>query len=149
MFIFAGRPPALAGVGLVDDDGERSPAVLVADLVQDERELLHRGDDDLLAAAQELPQVAASLGVADRGRHLGELLDGVAICLSSTRRSVTTMTESKTSACRRLQPDQLVRQPGDGVALAAAGRVLDQVAPPGAVFAGASASSLRTTSSWW
>jgi hypothetical protein len=48
------------------------------------------------------------------------------ICLSSTRRSVTTMTESKT-ACRLLQPDELVRQPGDGVALAAAGRVLDQV----------------------
>ena len=31
------------------------------------------------------------------------------------------------------EADQLVRQPGDGVALAAAGRVLDQIAPAGAV----------------
>ena len=50
------------------------------------------------------------------------------ICLSRIRRSVTTMIESKTGASSLLQADQLVRQPGDGVRLAAAGRVLDQVA---------------------
>ena len=41
---------ALAGVRLVDDDREPSAPVLAPDLVEDERELLHRGDDDLLPA---------------------------------------------------------------------------------------------------
>ena len=53
-------------------------AVLVADLVEDERELLDRRDDDLLAVLDELAQVAGVLGVADRRAHLGELLDRVA-----------------------------------------------------------------------
>ena len=50
------------------------------------------------------------------------------ICLSSTRRSVTTMMESKHRRRPSAEADELVRQPGNGVALAAAGRVLDQVA---------------------
>jgi hypothetical protein len=70
------------------------------------------------------------------------------ICWSRMRRSVTTMIESKTGRPVLREADQLVRQPGDGVRLAAARRVLDQVALAGAVRA-ASASSLRTTSSWW
>ena len=52
------------------------------------------------------------------------------------RRSVTTMMESKTGALVLLEPDQLVGEPGDGVGLAAAGRVLDQVAPARAVLGG-------------
>ena len=50
------------------------------------------------------------------------------ICSSRMRRSVTTMIESKTVLVVALQADELVREPGDGVRLAAAGRVLDQVA---------------------
>ncbi len=50
------------------------------------------------------------------------------ICLSSIRRSVTTMIESKTGLPSFSKPIKLVREPGDGVRLAAAGRVLDQVA---------------------
>ena len=69
---------ALARVRLVDDDGEAPAAVLAADLVEDERELLHRGDDDLLALGDELAQVARVLGVADGRAHLRELLDRVA-----------------------------------------------------------------------
>ena len=72
------RLAALARVRLVDDDRELPSAVLVADLVEDERELLDRRDDDLLAALDELPQVAGVLGVADRRADLGELLDRVA-----------------------------------------------------------------------
>ena len=45
----SGGLPALAGVRLVNDDSEVPTALLVADLVEDERELLDRGDDDLLA----------------------------------------------------------------------------------------------------
>ena len=51
------RAATLAGVGLVDDDGEPPPALLVADLVEDERKLLDRRDDDLLASLDELSQV--------------------------------------------------------------------------------------------
>ena len=57
---------------------KRLVAVLVADLIQDEGELLHGGDDDLLAALDELAQVAGVLGVADGGADLGKLLDRVA-----------------------------------------------------------------------
>ena len=56
---------------------KRLSAVLVADLVEDERELLHRRDDDLLAALDELAQVAGVLGVAHGRADLRELLDGV------------------------------------------------------------------------
>ena len=70
------------------------------------------------------------------------------ICWSRMRRSVTTMIESKTRLAVLLQADQLVREPGDRVRLAAAGRVLDQVALA-APCACASARSCRTTSSWW
>ena len=44
---------ALAGVGLVDDDGEAPPALRVADLVEDEGKLLYRRDDDLRAGLDE------------------------------------------------------------------------------------------------
>jgi hypothetical protein len=72
-------------VRLVDDDREPATAMLVADLLQDERELLHRRDDDLLAALDDLlaaldepAQVPRAFRVSDRRTHLGELLDGVA-----------------------------------------------------------------------
>ena len=41
---------------------------------------------------------------------------------------MTTMIESKIGAFRLREADELVREPGDGVRLAAARRVLDQVA---------------------
>ncbi len=120
---------ALAGVGLVDDDGEAAPALLVADLVEDERELLDRGDDDLLAALDEPPQVARPVGVPDRRRHLGILPDRVA---DLPVEDAPVGHHDDRVEHRRIvpgQPDELMRQPGDGVALAAARRVLDQVRP--------------------
>ena len=120
---------------LVDDDREVPAAVLVADLVEDERELLHRGDDDLLAALDELAQVARVLGVADRRADLGELLDRVADLLvedAPVGDDDDRVERPSSSSC--FEADELVREPGDGVRLAAAGRVLDQVALPGAVL---------------
>jgi hypothetical protein len=38
---------------LVDNDGEATPALFVADFIKDERKLLYRGDDDLLSAFDE------------------------------------------------------------------------------------------------
>ena len=119
---------ALAGVRLVDDDREAAPALLVADLVEDERELLHRGDDDLLAALDEPPQIARAVGVPDRRRHLGILPDGVA---DLPVEDAAVGHHDDRVEHRRIvpgQPDELVRQPSNGVALAAARRVLDQVA---------------------
>ena len=63
---------------LVDDDGEAPAPLLVPDLVEDERELLHRRDDDLLAALDEPAEVPRVFGMADGGPDLGELLDRVA-----------------------------------------------------------------------
>ena len=70
--------PPLARMRLVDDDGEAAAPLLVPDLVEDERELLHRRDDDLLAALDKPAEVTRAFGMADGGPDLGELLDGVA-----------------------------------------------------------------------
>ena len=136
----SGGFPALAGVRLVDDDGKVPPAVPMVpigpDLVQDEGELLHRGDDDLLTALDEPAQVARSLGVADGRAHLGELLDGVPD-LPVEDGAVGDDDDGVEDQCAvLLQPDQLMGEPGDGVRLAATGRMLDQVAPAGAVLTG-------------
>ena len=64
-------------MGLVDDDGELPPPVLVADGVEDERELLDSGDDDPLALMEQPAQVGGVLVMAHNGTDLGELLDGV------------------------------------------------------------------------
>ena len=42
---------------LVNDDGEAPTPLLVPDLVEDERELLYRRDDDLLAALDKRAEV--------------------------------------------------------------------------------------------
>ena len=54
---------------LVDDDREAASALLAADLVQNERELLHRGDDDLLPLGDELAKLVGS-GAALGGRTI-------------------------------------------------------------------------------
>ena len=116
-------------MGLVDDDGEAPPALLVADLIEDERELLDCRNDDFLAGLDEAAQVAGVLGMTHRRADLGVLLDGVADLLieDAPVGDHDDGIEDRSAVLR--EPDQLVRQPGDGVALAAAGRVLDQVAP--------------------
>ena len=129
------RPAALAGVGLVNDDREPASALFVADGVQDVGELLDRRDDDLLAALEELAEVRRAVGVADGCRDLGVLLDGVLDLAveDDAVRDDDNGVENR-AAASPLQPDQPVGQPRDRVALAAAGRVLDQVAPAGAVL---------------
>ena len=70
-------PSALARMGLVDDDGEPPPPVLVANGFQDERELLDGGDDDPLAILEQGAEMAGAFGMAHDRADLGELLDGV------------------------------------------------------------------------
>ena len=115
-------------MGLVDDDGEAPPALLVADLIEDEGEFLDRRNDNLLAGRDEATQVTRVLRVANRCADLGVLLDGVVDLLveDAPVGDHDDRIEGRGTLLR--EPDQLMRQPGDGVALSAARRVLDQIA---------------------
>ncbi len=67
---------ALAGMRLIDQ--QREPlAREIAQLIKDERELLHHGDNDLLAPAQILAQLLRVVGVAEDRRHVVVPLDDV------------------------------------------------------------------------
>jgi hypothetical protein len=126
---------ALARMRLVDDDGE-GPAALDGDLVEDEGEFLHRRDDDLPALFDEPAQVARALGVPDGRADLHELPDrGLDLVVEQApvgdhdHRVENLPVRLIRRIAVALQADQLVRQPGDRIRLAAARRVLDQVAP--------------------
>ena len=114
---------------LVDDDGEAPPALLVTDLGEDEGKLLNGRDDDLLATLDEPAQVLGALRGPHRRADLGVLLDGVADLPveDAPIGDHDDRVEDRSIVLR--EPDQLVGQPGDGIALAATSRVLDQVAP--------------------
>ena len=121
---------ALAGMRFVDQQRE-ALAGEVAHLIEDEREFLHRGDDDLLATAQVLTQLLRVVGVAEDRRHVVVTLDGAGnLCVQ--RAPVGDDDDGVELRRHRVilaaQLHQLVRQPGNRVALAAACRMLDQIA---------------------
>ena len=107
----------------VDDDGEAPAALLVANLVENEGELLHRRDDDFLARLDEAAQVSRVLCVAHGGAHLGVLADGVSDLLVEDSAVGHQDDGVEDRRVVLLVPDELVREPGDRVALAAAGGV--------------------------
>ena len=109
-------------MGLVDDDGELSPPMLVGDGVDDERELLDGRDDYLLALGDELPEVSRGFGVPHRGGHLGELADGVVDLVVEYTPVGDDDDGVEHGLAVGCELDQLSRQPGDGVRLSAAGR---------------------------
>jgi hypothetical protein len=150
------RLAGLGAVGLVGDHREAlalGGGQLLGDLHQ-RREGLDGADHDLLAAVQGLgqfPALAGAFALDHRHHPRVRSKDSMASCscLSSTVRSETTITVS--NSLRWLvvvQVGQEVGGPGDGVGLARAGGVLDQVAPPGPSFS-TWATSLRVASSWW
>src|SRR5258707_8874387 len=98
---------------LVNDDSERPTSMFVANLVEDEGELLDCRDDDLFASLEERSQVAKFPSMADDGSYLGELLDGITNLLveDSSIGNDDDRIECCLSAC--LQADQLVCQPGN------------------------------------
>ena len=102
--------------------------------LQREREGLDRADDDLLAAGQRLRQLAALAAALALDRRPPRRSSARSrrcascSCVSITLRSETTSTESNSFlSLGVVQIGQEVRGPGDGVGLARAGRVLDQV----------------------
>ena len=121
------RPPTLAGMGLIDDDGELAAPVLVADGVQDEGKLLDSGDGYSLAPLKERSEVAGGLGMAHDGADLGELLDRVPYLLVQHPPVRDDDHGVEDGRIVLLQSYQLVGEPRDGVGLAAARRVLDQI----------------------
>ena len=122
-----GGAAALARMGLVDDDGKAAPAMFVADLVENERELLDRRDDDLLAGLDEPSQVARTLGVPHRRAHLGVFPDRVSDLPVEDAAIGDDDDGVEDWSVVPFQPDQLMGQPCNRIAFAAARRVLDQV----------------------
>src|SRR5262245_22194414 len=96
---------------LVDDDGEGLASMVGPDLVEDERELLHRRDDDLLAALDELAEIAGVLGVADGRPYLGELFYRVSDLLVQDATVGDHDDRVKDGRVVLAQPDELVGQP--------------------------------------
>ena len=115
-------------MGLVDDDGEAPRALLVADLVEDEGELLNGRDDDLLARLDEPPQVSGLLRAPHGRADLGVLPDRVADLPVEDAPVGDDDDRVEDRGVVSREADELVGQPSDGVAFAAARRVLDQVA---------------------
>ncbi len=104
--------------------------MFVADLIENEGELLDRRDDDLLAGLDEPSQVAGTLGVSHRRAHLGVFPDRVSDLPVEDAAVGDDDDRVEDRSVVLFQPDQLVGQPSDRKALAAARRVLDQVTLP-------------------
>ena len=108
-----------------------------ADLLGDDGELLQRGDDDRAAGLEGLAELARGLvDVLHHAEGLLELPDGaleLAVEHAPVGHHDDRVEDPPVFAV--VQHRELVGEPGDGEALAAAGRVLDQVALAGAVAA--------------
>ena len=116
---------------LVDDQGEPLPRQL-ADLRRDHRELLERGDDDGLARLQRVLELArGGVDVLHHPQGLLELAHG-ALELAVEDPAVGDDHDGveDPAIVRAVQDGELVREPGDGEALAAPRRVLDEIALP-------------------
>ena len=121
---------SLAGMRLVDQQSE-TLAGEIAQLIKDKRKFLHGGDDDFLSLLQKPPQLLCVVGVAEDRRH-------VVVTLNSpgnlrVQRAPVGDDDDRVELRRHrvifeAQLHQLVRQPGNGIALAAACRMLNQIA---------------------
>jgi hypothetical protein len=109
-------------VGLVHDDGEALAGQL-ADLLRDHGELLERGDDDRLARFQRLLELAR--GGVDVLHHSERLLElahrGLELAVQHPAVGDDHDRVEDTPVVRAVERRELVRQPRDGEALAAAG----------------------------
>ena len=111
---------------LVDDDGEAVARQRV-DLLGDVGEFLQRGDDDALARLQRALQLVR--GLLDVLHQSAYLLEVAHVLLQLAVQHAAVGDDDDSVEDRRVggvvERGQLVRQPGDGEALAAARAVLD------------------------
>ena len=119
---------------LIHDHG-KALARKPADLLGDDGKFLQGGDDDRPAGLQGLAELAGGLvDVLHHAQGLLELPDGLLeLAVEHTPVGHDHDRVEDASIIPIVQHRELVGQPGDGEALAAAGRVLDQVALAGAV----------------
>ena len=119
---------------LVHDHG-KALARKLADLLGDDGEFLQGGHDDRPSGFQGLAELARSLvDVLHHAQGLLELPDGLLeLAVEHTPVGHDHDRVEDASVIPIVQHRELVGQPGDGEALAAARRVLDQVALAGAV----------------
>ncbi|MEX1116119.1 MAG: hypothetical protein WEB53_12775 [Akkermansiaceae bacterium] len=118
----------------VDDDREVLPGSLAFHFIEDKRKFLHGGDDDLLPFGDEAAQVPGLLGMADGGAHLHELLDRFLELVVEDVAVGHDDHRIENFLLLLVHPHQLMGEPRDGVRLAAAGRLLDEVAFTNAVI---------------
>ena len=114
-------------MSLVDDDPELPTAMVIADLIQDERELLDRRDHDLLTFTQKPTQVTRSIRVTNNRSHLRKLpYRRVDLTVQHpTIRNHNHRIQNRITV--PFQTDQLVCQPSDRVRLPATRRMLNQI----------------------
>ena len=126
-----GALPGLGRMGLVHDQPEALAGEL-ADLLGDDREFLERGDDDGLARLQRVLELAR--GGVDVLHHPQGLLElpyrGLELAVEHPAVGNDHDGVEDPAVIRPVQCGELVGKPGDGEALAAPGRVLDEVALP-------------------
>ena len=100
---------------LVDDDRERMAAMLAADLFENVRKLLDSRYDNLLAAFDEVAQVAGMVGVPDGRTDFEEILDRL-MQLAVENSAVGHHDDRfEHGLVVGLQPDQLMREPRDRI----------------------------------
>ncbi len=135
-FQLEGGAACLRGVGLVHDDGKTAPGGLVH-LLEDHRELLQGGDDDPHPSVQSVPQILGGLVLTDGFHRPQRVVKARNRFLELGVKDSPIRDHHHAAehgpvllAVQRRQP---VGRPGDGVGLARACAVLDQVVPPGTV----------------
>ena len=128
------RAPTLAGMRFVNNDGESAPPMICANLVQNKWKLLHSRDNNFLTFVDKVPQIARSFGMPDSRAHLRELPDGI-IDLPVQKNPISYDNHRvKNRLTTLFQPDEPVRQPGDGIGFPAPRRMLNEIALPRSVF---------------
>ncbi len=119
---------------LVDDDGKTIATMPVADLIENNWEFLHRGNDNFLTTFNEASQIARAFGVAYGGAYLGELFDRILDLFVENTPVSNHNNGIKNSLTVFFRTDELVGQPGNRIRFARTGRMLNEVALACAVF---------------
>ena len=122
-------------MGLVDDDGKMPILVIFANLREDIREFFDGRDDDAPPVLDGFAQIAGVLRPCDDIACLRKLPDGIADLLVQ-HHAICDHDDGihQQIAVRVLQPGQLMRQPCNGIGLAAARAVLNEIALADAVL---------------
>ncbi|OPY85302.1 MAG: hypothetical protein A4E65_00150 [Syntrophorhabdus sp. PtaU1.Bin153] len=114
-------------MSLVDNNGEGTSPLFIADLVQDKGKLLYRGDNDLLAALNEVAKISGMFGVPHRGAHLGELFDRITDLLVKDTPVGNDDDRLENRSSVFCEADKLMGEPSNGIRFPAARRVLNKV----------------------